>query len=91
MTSRTAEIGQSQASWGDFERLLPANNNYQPQAEPDALIMKRRLAVLQAVEQKVKALTESQAPSRATNELILRVIEVRMSKLRGNPDYVEAM
>ena len=91
MTSRTAEIGQSQASWGNLERLLPANNNYEPQAEPDALIMKRRLAVLQAVEQKVKALTESRAPSRATNELVLRVIEVRMSKLRGKPDYVKAM
>lgn len=71
------------ARWGNFERLLPANNNTEPQSDSEALIIKRRLEVLQAVEEKVKDIAGLHVPSRDPHEMVLRVIQIRMSKLRS--------
>ena len=84
MVLRTEKVERIDAGWETFENLLPANNNTERQEDTKSLVMKRRLQVLEAIEQKVKAISGPRHRSDATEELALRVIQIRMSKLRSD-------
>ncbi len=91
MVCRTEKKERQESAWDKFENLLPANNNVDPHSSPEAHVLKRRLEVLQAVERKVKDMTATRAPDPHPSELVLRVIQIRMNKLKSGFREFEAV